>query len=169
MLFASATVRSAELRVRAAVRFPVRAARVVVPAREPPAVPESLAQLVLEVVPRAGDSQPEAVVLRLLFVADPVRGGGAVGLLLVDHAARRAVLAVRDAVRREDARGDRPHLRHLEVLALEPQRLPLQECFQSRLEQRLVLLDPEAVLLRELVARGCLWFRVGMIAAGEIA
>src|ERR1700692_1602668 len=98
MLFGSAIASAllgrlhVQLRVASCLGLPVGAAGVVVPAREAPAVPESLAHLVLELVPGAGHAQAEAVVLRLLVVPDPVVGGLAVRLPLVDHAARGAVL-----------------------------------------------------------------------------
>jgi len=61
-----------QLRVGPWLDLPVRATGVVVPAREAPAVPESLAHLVLELVPGTGHAEAEAVALRLLVVPDPV-------------------------------------------------------------------------------------------------
>src|SRR3954466_11606302 len=104
MLFGSAISASGELGVRAAVGLPLRAAGVVVPAREAPAVAEALLHLACERVPRPRDAQAQTVVLRLLVVAHPVVGALAVGelavdgLALVDHAAGRAVLVVGHAV-----------------------------------------------------------------------
>src|SRR6266481_5218326 len=140
MLLESAIASSPELRVRAAVRLPLRAARVVIPAGEAPAPPESLAHLVFELAPGPGHAQAEAIVLRLLVVADPVVGLVALGvrLFLVHDAAGGAVLVVRDAVRGEDARRHRLDLLHLVVLALEFQLLRLEERLQPGFEERLV-------------------------------
>src|SRR6059036_694449 len=133
------------------LRLPLRSARVVVPARESPAVAEALAHLVLELPPGPADAETEAVVLRLLVVADPVVRRLAVGLALVHHAAGGAVLVVGDAVGGEHARGDRPDGRHLGIVAVVLEGLRAEEGLQPRLEERLVLLHPDAVLLRQLV------------------
>src|SRR6202022_4809027 len=130
MLFASAIAsallprRRAPLRVAPPPPLPLRAAGVVVPAREAPAVPESLAHLVLELVPGPGNAEAEAVALRLLVVTDPVVGGLAVRLPLVDHAARGAVLVEGDAVGEEDAGGNGLDPVGAGILPLEPQLLP---------------------------------------------
>src|SRR5882724_3008241 len=125
MLFGSAMASAllgrlhVQLRVGPCLGLPLRAAGVVVPAREAPAVPESLAHLVPELVPGAGHAEAEAVVLRLLVVPDPVVAGLAVRLPFVHHAARGAVLVVSDAVGGEDARGDGLDPVDVVVLALE--------------------------------------------------
>src|SRR5882724_12102622 len=127
MLFGSAMASAllgrlqVQLRVGPCLGLPVGAAGVVVPASEAPAVPESLAHLVLELVPGAGHAEAEAVALRLLVVPDPVVGGLAVRLPLVDHAARGAVLVEGDAVGGEDAGGDGLDPVDVEILPLELQ------------------------------------------------
>src|SRR6202023_313493 len=176
MLFASAIAsalfrpRHVQLRVGPSLRLPLRAAGVVVPAREAPAVPESLAPLVLELVPGPGNAEAEAVALRLLVVTDPVVGGLAVRLPLVDHAARGAVLVEGDAVGGEDAGGNGLDPVDVGILALELQLLRPKERLQPGLEQPLVLLQPEAVVLGQLVAAvPGLRLGIWVIAADEVA
>src|SRR3984893_556831 len=176
MLFASAIAsallrrRHVQLRVGPYLRLPLRAAGVVVPAREAPAVPDSLAHLVLELVPGPGNAEAEAVALRLLVVTDPVVGGLAVRLPLVDHAARGAVLVEGDAVGGEDAGGNGLDPVDVGILALELQLLRPEERLQPGLEQPLVLLHPEAVVLGHLVAAvPGLRLGIGVVAADEVA
>src|SRR2546427_11028846 len=86
------------------LRLPLRSARVVVPARESPAVAEALAHLGLELPPGPADAETEAVVLRLLLVAEPDAPRLAVGLALVHHPAGRALRLGREAPGRQHER-----------------------------------------------------------------
>src|SRR6266850_3634172 len=161
-----------------ALVLPLRAAGVVEPARESPAVPVGLVHVIGELAPGAGDAQSEAVVLRPLVVADPLVRPRRTRLVLVHHAVGglerpRLFLPGGEgyAVRREDADRMRLDLRHLVVLAVELHLLAVKEGLQPRLEERLVLLDPEAVLPGHLVPAALAVLRVGigMIASHEVA
>src|SRR5579859_5892575 len=168
MPFWSAIARSVQPGIGAAVGLPAGAPGVVVPAGEAEAA-LAVAVVVLELSPWTRNAEVHPRLLRRAPILVPVVGRLALAALLVDHAARGAIVAPRHAVGREDPRRHRLHLRDLLILAVELERGPLEERLEPRLEQLLVLLDPEAVVPGHEVAGAGLGLRLRVLSADEIA